>query len=431
METIHTTYKQKLQLYRKTVLHYQLATNTPLDEIPTNLTEDDMIELIDIYNNNKNENYFDCCRRIEFDIYTKFNNIDELFKNKQLRLFKYIDCNEYLFNKKLYKNKTILLNHLIEHIDEFSRLIIYLNKKENTMTVIISRNKKNRIDYLKNNIKYALYLQLTYNIELNKILKIADLDSYILRFESYQHIKRIKKFSTLKLINYNSPIVFYLYHKETEPRVFYNFNELEKFTIMNNISEEDYDYITYFKDKCYNFKQQNFEIKRTIMLSTSEEKYRNKRSYQIDISTLPTIDSFKNYTFTHGLFAHVFDLSIDEKVQQLLTRNNEIYIACSWQKRYVGDIGVYIQGDCKFASNFDLGSASEKETGKRFIDKDKFKYLIKHPKEIIISKQNSGEAILTNFKIVGIWVKENVKEELKEKIKLIQLMTGIKNVDII
>lgn len=53
METIHTTFKQKLQMYRKTVLHYQLATNTTLDNIPTDLTENDMIELIDVYNNRK------------------------------------------------------------------------------------------------------------------------------------------------------------------------------------------------------------------------------------------------------------------------------------------------------------------------------------------------------------------------------------------
>lgn len=431
METIHTTFKQKLQMYRKTVLHYQLATNTTLDNIPTDLTENDMIELIDVYNNRKNDSFFKFYQQIVIDVYTKFNNIDELFKNKQLRIFKYIDCNEYLFNEKRYKNKTIFLNHLIEHINEFSRIIIFLNKKENIMTVTISINEKNKIAYLKNNIKYVLYLQLTHNVKLNKILKLDNIENYILHLETCPYWKNIKKFNTLKSINYNSHIVFCLYHKEAEPQMFYNFNELEKFTVMNNISEEDYEDITYFKSKRYNTEQQNFETTYKIMIRTSEEKYRNGRISQIDVSTLPTINSFKNYTFTHGLLAHVFDLNIYEKTKQLLTRNNEIYISCSWQKQYVGDVGVYVQGDCKFASNFDLGSDSEMKTGKRFIYNDRLKYLINHPKEIIISKQNSGEAILTNFKIVGIWVKESAKENLKEKIELIQQMTGIKNVHVV
>lgn len=379
----------------------------------------------------KNDSFLKFCQQIVIDVYMKFNNIDELFKNKQLRIFKYIDCNEYLFNEKRYKNKTIFLNHLIEHINEFSRIIIFLNKKENIMTVTISINEKNKIAYLKNNIKYVLYLQLMHNVKLNKILKLDNLENYILHLESCLYWKKIKKFNTLKSINYNSHIVFYLFHKEAEPQMFYNFNELEKFTVMNNISEEDYEDITYFKSKQYNTEQQNFETTYKIMIRTSEEKYRNGRINQIDVSTLPTINSFKNYTFTHGLLAHVFNLNIYEKTKQLLTRNNDIYISCSWQKQYVGDVGVYVQGDCKFASNFDLGSESEMKTGKRFIYNDRLKYLINHPKEIIISKQNSGEAILTNFKIVGIWVKESAKENLKEKIELIQQMTGIKNVHVV
>ena len=102
----------------------------------------------------------------------------------------------------------------------------------------------------------------------------------------------------------------------------------------------------------------------------------------------------------------------------------------------VGSIGLYVKGDCRFASAYDLSSWVSIGNG-RSIYEDMLEYQIYKPEDIINSRVYDDDAddyihsegIITNIKIIGIWARKqwqesNLLNELKE-------LTGIKEIEYI
>ena len=120
------------------------------------------------------------------------------------------------------------------------------------------------------------------------------------------------------------------------------------------------------------------------------------------------LPEFNGYTFTHGLAAYNDCMKLTDKLNKL--KDNSITLCCCWNKEYVGDYGVYIQGECIHASLYDLSSRYDKNNkGGRIIDYSIYynKGSITSPKQIIMTDDMNGEALVKNFKIVGIWVRRS------------------------
>jgi hypothetical protein len=80
---------------------------------------------------------------------------------------------------------------------------------------------------------------------------------------------------------------------------------------------------------------------------------------------------------------------------------------------------------CKFAHNSDLSSLCDRTTGKRFVNKRYVNGIVKSPEDIDYFSRY-GEAIITDFEIVGIWVRRG-RFSVKELEKLKEL-TGLTEV---
>jgi len=120
------------------------------------------------------------------------------------------------------------------------------------------------------------------------------------------------------------------------------------------------------------------------------------------------LPEFNGYTFTHGLAAYNDSMKLSDKLNNL--KDNSITLCCCWDKEYVGDYGIYVQGECIHASLYDLSSRYDKNNkGRRIIESSIYydKGSITSPKQIILSDDMNGEALVKNFKIVGIWIRRS------------------------
>ena len=134
----------------------------------------------------------------------------------------------------------------------------------------------------------------------------------------------------------------------------------------------------------------------------------------------------KDYTFNHGINAFNTCDVLDNAYN--VVNNPDAEICCSFEGQYVGDIGYYIQGECLVASNTDLSSDYGKEG--RFFKYYNNKDRIFHESQIeeILSH---GEAILRNFKVVGIWVDKRRVNTWSYELAEMQKLTGINEIILI
>ena len=152
-----------------------------------------------------------------------------------------------------------------------------------------------------------------------------------------------------------------------------------------------------------------------------------KRSREdlIDVSELQPLEGFRGYRFAHGLRGYFRKrISFEDAVKTLINRK-DVHIACTYNFCHVGDIGVYVKGTCKFAHNSDLSSLCDRTTGKRFVNKRYANDVVKSPEDIDYFSR-FGEAIITDFEIVGLWVRRG-RFSVKE-LETLKELTGLTNV---
>ena len=152
----------------------------------------------------------------------------------------------------------------------------------------------------------------------------------------------------------------------------------------------------------------------------------------VNVNNLPVNKEFENFVWSHGLDAYNDD-DVFENAKNIVN-NPTINISCSFYGDEVGDIGLYVQGDCRFASPYDVASWADRTEGSRFVYKYNCNDLLSKPEDII-EKYNiveeddhiNTEGIISNIKIVGIWCGKywSKYDELLNELKK---LTGIKEI---
>ena len=294
------------------------------------------------------------------------------------------------------------------------------------------RNKK-YINYLKIHYKLLLKYQMTSKQSISSLLKnkfsIRYMDGITNSAKYQYYYKPIKSLSNLYKINTEKMdnLKIYIIGDDDYEYQASDINDIMEYLSSNSIDDTNISNIE------YNKKTGPDGICRTIFIYINSSNKINDDCFDNDnfvpVSSMKTLEGFKNYTFTHGLEAYSCRDHIVDKVNDIINRNDKIHICCTWTNEFIGPVGLFIQGDCKIASHFDLHSDCNKHSGERYVSKrclENKDWFIKSPAEITSCDVITGEAILTNINIVGLWVFEDYADD--DAVKSLQKITGISEV---
>ena len=124
-------------------------------------------------------------------------------------------------------------------------------------------------------------------------------------------------------------------------------------------------------------------------------------------------ESFKGVTLYHGFNAfHTFK-PWDYKFNTL--KNNPQRQICTSTK-YLGYMGVIVDGDILMASSYDLLSSVEKDTNRRYFDDKNMDSIVYDYNDLELHEDDiyeNNEIIVTNVKIKAIWVTSDAPNKLK------------------
>lgn len=113
--------------------------------------------------------------------------------------------------------------------------------------------------------------------------------------------------------------------------------------------------------------------------------------------------------WSHGLASgYSGNMSASDLLGRFSDLNPSWQICCSDKKQRIGGIGIYAQGHVQYVSNIDLRSYVD-ENGNRIFDPTHWRAqegLITSIEDYSLDEWDHTEIILTNFKIVGIWIKD-------------------------
>ena len=114
--------------------------------------------------------------------------------------------------------------------------------------------------------------------------------------------------------------------------------------------------------------------------------------------------------WSHGLATGFSGRLTSEEIKKRateVTQNPEWQICCSDKSQRRGGIGLYVQGHVLYASNVDLWSSVDYKGHRTFNMSDwRADGLITSLDEYSLDRWDHNEVILTNYKIVGIWIKD-------------------------
>ena len=114
--------------------------------------------------------------------------------------------------------------------------------------------------------------------------------------------------------------------------------------------------------------------------------------------------------WSHGLATGFSGRLTSEEIKKRateVTQNPEWQICCSDKSQRIGGIGLYVQGHVLYASNVDLWSSVDYKGHRTFNMSDwRADGLITSLDEYSLDRWDHNEVILTNYKIVGIWIKD-------------------------
>lgn len=443
-----TTYKQKLQMDMKTVLSYQLAANEGLQYISPSLTINDLKKRTKEIYSYKEQNRHSVKY---FDFYEPISSIDELFKYKEMKMIKYLPddfkadfviCEDYKEPVK-YKSKSDFINELMKILInmKYGHIDLNLFKRNYNVYKLSCRvketvqNRKHRIQYLKEHLKTTIKYQTTIGCSLDDLRYGFNTEKGMLNeiekhFVPYTvkmvNIERLRKMNIENMTNLSIDITIINKPSDSDmsPITVYSLKEVDD--ILKEKTTDEHDIIVMYR-KYYDDAKQIIQTKIEISAKYSEYSYDSTKRY---IDEMPILKDFDDYIFTHGLDAFNHYIDTEDKIKYIIN-NPQSLICCAWNDQHIGDYGLYVKGDCRLASQFDINSEYSEKDHRRFVSKFHYNddWLIKSPKEIVYCKIYNGEAIVENVKIVGLWCTDYAKDW--EEIQLMKDLTGIDNVKII
>ena len=225
------------------------------------------------------------------------------------------------------------------------------------------------------------------NEKITDILKVISIKE-LLTYQTYGNtLQELKE-------NYNNPsnhIREYLnkkkYHNKYYTKVFNSLEDLLKVNFDN--LDGNLHFVIYGRNKdaiqCKNINEFINTIKKDIKPSSvikielGREKNNNDnipnetfiRGFvsSVNLKYVKNMDikaGFNNYVWSHGLDGHN-NKNIFTNAKSIVD-NPKIELCCSFQGKEVGTVGLYVKGDCRFASVNDINSFIEAKTGYRKVN---------------------------------------------------------------
>ena len=126
-------------------------------------------------------------------------------------------------------------------------------------------------------------------------------------------------------------------------------------------------------------------------------------------------ESFKGKVLYHGFNAFFASKPYITCFNDLM--NNPQYQICTSTK-YLGMLGVTVEGDVLTASSYDLFSGIDHENDcRRYFDEKNMQYLVYDYNDLLHhtdDDEENNEIVLTNIRITGIWVTSDATNKMKE-----------------
>lgn len=126
------------------------------------------------------------------------------------------------------------------------------------------------------------------------------------------------------------------------------------------------------------------------------------------------VKGFDNVMLYHGFGAFFNSRPIIDCFKDLM--NNPQWQVCTSTK-YLGMIGVCIEGDILIASSYDLFSGIDRDNeNRRFFDSADIDNLVYDYADLELHEddpEENNEIVLTNTKITGIWVTSDASNKMK------------------
>ena len=125
-------------------------------------------------------------------------------------------------------------------------------------------------------------------------------------------------------------------------------------------------------------------------------------------------ESFKGVTLYHGFNAFFVSKPYITCFNDLM--KNPQYQICTSTK-YLGMLGVTIEGDILMASSYDLFSGIDKENNnRRYFDEKQLEDLVYDYADLELHEdddEENNEIVVTNTRITGIWVTSDATDNMK------------------
>ena len=126
------------------------------------------------------------------------------------------------------------------------------------------------------------------------------------------------------------------------------------------------------------------------------------------------VKGFEDVVLYHGFNAFFKSRPIIDSFKDILAHPE--YQICSSTK-WLGLIGVVVEGDILVASSYDLTSGIDRENNRRYFDEKQLSDLVYDYADLelhIDDDEENNEVIITNVKIKGVWVTSDASNKHKE-----------------
>lgn len=126
------------------------------------------------------------------------------------------------------------------------------------------------------------------------------------------------------------------------------------------------------------------------------------------------VKGFEDVTLYHGFNAFFKSRPIIDSFKDILAHPE--YQICSSTK-WLGLIGVVVEGDILVASSYDLTSSIDRENNRRYFDEKQLSDLVYDYADLELHEdddEENNEIIITNVKIKGVWVTSDASNKHKE-----------------
>ena len=126
------------------------------------------------------------------------------------------------------------------------------------------------------------------------------------------------------------------------------------------------------------------------------------------------VKGFENVVLYHGFNAFFKSRPIIDSFKDILAHPE--YQICSSTK-WLGLIGVVVEGDILVASSYDLTSGIDRENNRRYFDEKQLSDLVYDYADLELHSdddEENNEIIITNVKIKGVWVTSDASNKHKE-----------------